>query len=218
MAKKHTTRNMPLVIKGKERPKRVISRHATGAHCPMTAGQVWASILFQCCRAPLPPKEPAWSRAQLLFPCHSSSPGPALESPASHSQMGHQRPTTLAFTASLCIYERVVPVGCLTVSVSPFFFQAHWRHPMTLCFSVTARAKWAGPHGSKEEVPSPLKPQPWSRAPATCLVLLLKFIRWHSRPALLTMQIANQAPKWKKRKERGVWRWGSVSWISSSCG
>lgn len=181
-------RRYPWLLREKKRPrelfpgrlqKLIAQTQQDGFVCPS-----YFSALMSLC----PPVKTTWSRVQLLFPWHSSSPGPVLGLPACHIHTGHHRPATLAFASYLRIYNWVVHVGCLTISLSPFLFQPHWRDLMM--------PLWPGlnkqvPIAVRKEVPSPLKPLPWSCIAATCPVLLLKFTRWLSRPSLLTMQTAN---------------------------
>lgn len=182
MVKKHMTWNITLIIKGEEEPKESFpgrSQHLTG---PTQQGRFECPLYFS--HAPLLCDKTTWSRAQLLFPWHSSSPEPVCEPPASHIQMGYHRPKPLSLlypTYSSITEWYMYHVWQLRVSL--FFFLPHQRHPIGAVLSHLAWAKWAGPHKSKEEVPSPLKPHPWTCAAATHPVLLLEFTQWYSRSA-----------------------------------
>lgn len=174
------TWNKTLVIKGQERPK----ESCPGRSQYLTVPHGWIGLCpLNFRHAPFLCDKITWRRAQLLFLWQSSGPEPVCEPPASHLQMGHHRtkPPLLSYplyasklTGTCTMSDRLglhSSFSCLKAIL--------WM----LCFSITAWVKWAGSHQSKEEIPSSLKPHPWTSAVATCPVLPLEFTPWYSRSA-----------------------------------
>lgn len=176
------TWNITLVIKGQERPKQSFA----GMSQHHTVPNSWAGLSVHSYfkHAPLLCDKITGSRHKSYSHGIALAQELSLNHLQATSRQGITEQNLPCFHIPFMHLNWVVHAQCLTGTCFTLLFPASSKMPCRcLCFSTTAWAKWAGPHQSKEEVPSSLKPHPWTCAVATCPVLPLEFTQWYSRSA-----------------------------------